>query len=114
MSPPFPFVFLPPVPYDPDKKSKPLKLGEPIEYLLRGSIKLPPNSDPNDREALNLQEPFAEYHSNYTIENGVIRFDRRVLTKTDEVPVAQLDAYTRFSKIAADDENTFIALNGDD
>ena len=111
---PFPFVFLPSVPDDPDKKSKPLKLGEPIEYLLRGSIKLPPNSDPNDREALNLQEPFAEYHSNYTIENGVIRFDRRVLTKTDEVPVAQLDAYTRFSKIAADDENTFIALNGDD
>ena len=111
---PLPFVFLPPVPDDGDKKLKPLKLGQPTEYVLQGSIKLPPNSDPNDREALNLQEPFAEYHSNYTIENGVIRFDRRVVTKANEVPVAQFDSYTRFWKIATDDEGTFIALNGGD
>jgi tetratricopeptide (TPR) repeat protein len=111
---PFPFVFLPPVPEDADKKLKPLKLGEPTEYVLTASMKLPPNSDPNDREAVNLQEPFAEYHSKYTVENGVIRFERHVLTKTDEVPVAQFNAYTRFAKIATDDEGTFIALNGGD
>lgn len=109
-----PFIFLPPVPDDADKKLKPLKLGEPTEYVLRGSMKLRANSDPNEREAINLQESFAEYHSKYTIENGVIHFDRHVLTKTEEVPVAQFDAYTRFSKIANDDEGTYIALNGDE
>ena len=111
---PLPFIFLPPVPDDADKKLKPLTLGVPTEYVLRGSMKLPTNSDPNDREAINLQEPFAEYHSKFTIENGVIRFDRHVLTKTEEVQVAQFDAYTRFSKIASDDEGTYIALNGND
>ena len=111
---PLPFVFLPPVPDDADKKLKPLKLGQPTEYVLTGSMKLPPNSDPSDREAINLQEPFAEYRSKFTVENGVIRFDRRVLTKTEEVPVAQFDAYTRFTKIANDDYATFIALNGND
>jgi len=111
---PLPFIFLPPVPDDADKKLKPLKLGEPTEYVLQGSMKLPANSDPNDREAINLDEPFAEYHSKYTIEDGVIRFDRHVLTKAEEVPVAQFDAYTRFSKIATDDEGTYIALNGGD
>ena len=111
---PLPFIFLPPLPDDADKKLKPLQLGEPTEYLLTGSMKLPANSDPSEREAIHLQEPFAEYHSKYTVENGVIRFERRVLTKTDEIPVAQFDAYTRFSKISSDDEGTYIALNGDD
>jgi tetratricopeptide (TPR) repeat protein len=109
---PLPFIFLPSVPDDADKKLKPLKLGEPTEYVLTGSMKLPANSDPNEREAINLQESFAEYHSKYSVENGVIRFDRRVLTKTDEVSVTQFDAYTQFWKTASDDEVTYIALNG--
>jgi tetratricopeptide (TPR) repeat protein len=111
---PFPLVFLPVLPEDFSKNSKPLKLGQPTEYVLQGSIKLPPNSNPNVRPAVDLLEPFAEYHSKYSVENGVIHFDRRVVTRTDEVEIAKFSDYAKFVKVANDDEGRFIALNGDD
>ncbi len=110
---PFPFVYLPDVPEESAKKLKPIKLGPPTQFVFHGTMTLPPKSDPAIRGSLDLREEFADYHSTYAEKNGVITFDRTVITKTDEIAPAQFDAYSRFVKKIADDEGRFIPLRGD-
>jgi tetratricopeptide (TPR) repeat protein len=110
---PFPFVYLPDVPEEPAKKLKPIKLGPPTQYVFHGTMTLPPKSDPAIRGALDLREEFADYHSTYAEKNGVLTFDRTVITKTDEIAPAQFDAYSRFVKKVGDDQGKYIPLHGD-
>jgi len=114
--PPFPVLFLPPVPDDADKKSKPkpIKLVPPQEWLYQATVKLPPHSTPHATAPIDLHEDFADYHSSYSVSNGVMHFERRLITKTDEIAPSQLAAYRKFVKAVMDDENTFISLRGGD
>jgi tetratricopeptide (TPR) repeat protein len=110
---PFPFVLLADVPEEPSKKSRPIKLGPPTEYVFHATMALPPKSDPGIRGSLDLREEFADYHSSYTEKDGVLTFDRTVLTKVEEIPPAQFDAYSKFAKKIADDQGKYIPLHGD-
>jgi tetratricopeptide (TPR) repeat protein len=110
---PFPFVFLPPVPEEDAPKSKPIKLGVPSEYVFHGTMALPPDSDPALHSTVDFHEDFADYHSSYTEENGVLTFERRVVTKADEVSVAQLPAYKKFVKEISDDQGRYIPLSAE-
>ncbi len=110
---PFPPVFVPPAP-DKDDKPMPVKLGTPVELLYEGSIRLPANSHPNSPATIDLQEPFADYHSSYTFSNGSLHFVRRLTTKAREVAPAQIEAYRKFVKAIVDDTTTFISLAGEE
>lgn len=110
--PPLPLLFLPGVPDDANAKSKPIKLGTPAELSFKGTMKLPPPSTPRAAAPVELRQDFADYHSSYTVSNGVMQFERRLTTKTHEVAPAQIEAYGKFVKAVIDDENTFISLPG--
>jgi tetratricopeptide (TPR) repeat protein/transglutaminase-like putative cysteine protease len=111
--PPLPLLFLPPVPDDADEKSKPIKLVPPEEWLYQGTMKLPSHSTPRAAAPVDLHEECADYHSSYSVSNGVMHFERRLTTKTDEIQASQIKAYGKFVKAIIDDENTFISLRGD-
>ena len=113
--PPLPYIFLPAPPEDKDKKSKPIKMGVPSEFVLRGTMKLPANSDPHIPEKIELHESFADYQSSSSVSNGFLKFERRLVTKTNEITVPQIDAYTKFVKAIAEDYGSMIPLrSGDD
>jgi tetratricopeptide (TPR) repeat protein/transglutaminase-like putative cysteine protease len=112
--PPLPLLFLPAVPDDANAKSKPIKLVPPEEWLYQGTMKLPPHSTPHAAEPMDLHEDFADYHSSYSVSNGVMQFERRLTTKTHEIAPAQIEAYGKFVKAITDDENKFISLRGRD
>jgi tetratricopeptide (TPR) repeat protein/transglutaminase-like putative cysteine protease len=111
--PPLPWLFLPAVPDDAAKKSKPIKLVPPEEWSYQGTMKLPMHSTPHAAAPVDLHEAFADYHSSYSVSNGVMHFERRLTTKTHEIAPAQIEAYGKFVKAIIDDENTFISLKGE-
>jgi tetratricopeptide (TPR) repeat protein/transglutaminase-like putative cysteine protease len=111
---PLPFLFLPPVPEDADKKTNPIKLGAPQEWSYQGTIKLPPHSTPRMAAPVNLHEDFADYQASYSVSNGGMHFERRLVTKTHEIPPSKIEAYGKFVKSVTDNEGTFISLRGAD
>jgi tetratricopeptide (TPR) repeat protein len=111
--PPLPLLFLPAVPDDADKKLKPLQLVPPEEWLYQGTMRLPPHSTPHTAVPVDLHEEFADYHSSYSVSNGVMHFERRLTTKTHEIAPSQIEAYSKFLKAILNDENTFISLRGE-
>lgn len=110
---PLPFLFLPAVSADADKNSKPIKLGSPKDFSLKGSIKLPPKSDPRVPSAVSLHEAFGEYQSTYSASDGVLHFERHLTTLAREISPAQIEAYRKFQKAIADDEGTYIPLSAE-
>jgi tetratricopeptide (TPR) repeat protein/transglutaminase-like putative cysteine protease len=111
--PPFPVLFLPPVPEDTDKKLKPIKLTTPEEWSYQGTMKLPPHSTPHASAPVDLHEDFADYHSSHSVADGTMHFERRLTTKAHEIAPSQIEAYRKFLKAIIDDENTFISLRGE-
>ena len=104
----------PPSEADTPKHPKPIQLGSPLEALNSGNMKLPSNSHPHLLPSLDLHEPFADYHTAYSVSNGILHFERRLSIKTREVTPAQFVSYRKFTKAITDDETTFITLRAED
>jgi tetratricopeptide (TPR) repeat protein/transglutaminase-like putative cysteine protease len=113
ITPPLPFGGVPALPHSDDKTPQPFVLGEPLDAKYRATIKLPAKWTVTLPKPLDLSTPFAEYHSAYSFKDGVLTAERRLITKADEVPVAQLDAYRKFQKAVSDDVQNQITLTGD-
>ncbi len=113
---PCPPMFLPDPPAEADaaKHPKPIELGSPFDALYRGTVKLPSNSHPHLLPSLDLHEAFADYHSAYSVSNGVLHFERRLTTTSREVTPAQFNSYRKFTKAITGDETTFITLRAED
>lgn len=112
ITPPFPPIFLPAAPNDADKSSKPIRLGSPRELSYKATIKLPANSDPQVPPPVFLHENFAEYHAaySYSASDGVMHFERQLITEEREIAPEQIEAYRKFEKAIEEDENTFTPL----
>jgi tetratricopeptide (TPR) repeat protein len=112
ISPPFPPVFLPDAPDEAEKGPKAIKLGSPVEEVYQTTLKLPTNADPQLPSAINLQEEFAEYHAIYSVSNGTLHVERRLITKTHDIIPEKLEAYRKFQKAVGDDIATLIPVFG--
>ena len=97
---------------DEDKKpTEPVTLGAPGEIVHRARIQLP--ADPfNLPRDVDLTTDFADYHSTYQIKDGVLIAERRLILKKDRVPLAEWEAFRKFGKLVADDEDSWINLTG--
>jgi tetratricopeptide (TPR) repeat protein len=113
MTPPFPGFDIPDLSDDVGKNPKPIKLGSPEEYRYIATITLPTKSNPDLLPAVNLNEDFAEYHSTYSVSDGVMHVERRLITKTHEVAPGQFEAYRKFIKAIVNDTTTYIPLFGE-
>lgn len=58
-------------------------------------------------------EDFGEYHASYTVKDGALVTDRRLIVKLREVPVEKYQAYKKFRKAVSDDHDLFIVLSAD-
>jgi len=114
--PPFPPIFITPVPDDAAAKTKPIKLGTPEESDYVASITLPTDLTPQLPAAVHLNTPFGTYDATYTfafaVSGGVLRVERKLITQAREIPPAKMDAYGTFEKSIESDEQTMIQLAG--
>ena len=97
---------------DEDKRpTEPVVLGAPGEIVHRARVQVPaePFNLPRD---VDLTTDFADYHSTYEIKDGILIAERRLVLKKDKVPIAGWEAYRKFGKLVADDEDSWINLSG--
>ncbi|HET9180048.1 MAG TPA: DUF3857 domain-containing protein [Terriglobia bacterium] len=113
ITPPIPFGGVPALPHSDDETPQPLVLGEPLNAQYHATMKLPEGWTATLPKPLDLITPFAEYHSTYSFKDGVLTAERRLITKADEISVAQLDAYRKFQKAVSGDIQDQITLTGD-
>ena len=113
ISSPLPPITLPTLAEKESKPSYPIWLGPPTETHLESHVELPKGYTPQVPKALDLKEDFAEYHASYTANNGILITDRRLVTKVQEVPISEYDAYKKFCKAVEGDHELYVALSSD-
>jgi tetratricopeptide (TPR) repeat protein len=89
---------------------KPVKLGQPGEVVLRSAVELPRGYTPQLTPPVNLKSDFAEYHSDYSFDKGVLTTERRLITKQREVPAVARPDYKSFTKTVADEWGSYTDL----
>jgi tetratricopeptide (TPR) repeat protein/transglutaminase-like putative cysteine protease len=107
---------LPPMGVEMSKDSKkPLEsvvLGGLGEIVYRGKVTLPAGYSATAPANVDLVRDYAEYHSAYSIENGVFFATRRFVIKKNEVALSGWEDFRDFGKAISDDENNFVHLTG--
>jgi tetratricopeptide (TPR) repeat protein/transglutaminase-like putative cysteine protease len=96
-----------------EKPSKePVFLGAPGEIVYTSEIELPPGSSVKPPKNLDLDEPYAEYHTQNLLEGGKLKTKRRLVIKKSEVTVAEWESYKKMAKAASDEAFTYLPLSG--
>jgi tetratricopeptide (TPR) repeat protein len=108
---PLPFVTVPVVDDKNDKPSYPIWLGPAATIYSESHLELPKGYTPIIPIGVDLKEDFAEYHASHRFKDGVLISERQLVVKAKEVPVAEFDAYKKFSKAVSEDYGMFIALS---
>ena len=97
---------------DEDKKpTEPVVLGAPGDIIHRARVQMPAGYAPKLPKNIDLTTDFADYHSKYELKDGVLIAERRLILKKFKLPLAEWEAYRKFGKAIADDEDTWISLN---
>jgi len=100
-----------PFPNAEEKPSHPIWLGPILEVHYESIVQLPKGYQPQVPPRVDLKESFAEYHAAYSASAGVLRTDRRLITKVREVPLSDYDAYKKFTKAVSEDRETYVAAS---
>jgi len=108
VSPPLPPIAWPAYRDDETKPTVPLWLGQASELEFRSQVELPKGYAPVLPSAVNLKEDFAEYHATYSVKDGKLITERRLITKVAEIPVGEYENYKKFSKAMEDDHNRYV------
>ncbi len=80
------------------------ELGSPGELVYASSVQIPKGWSLFPQKNVELKEDWAEYHSTYSLADGVFKAERRVLIKKNKVPLDQWDKYLAFRRAVYDDE----------
>ena len=96
------------------KPAQPVVLGPPGQIVHRARVELPSGYQAKLPKNVDLVTDFAEYHSVYSLKDGVLNAKRQLVVKKDKVPLAQWDAFRNFGKAISDDENSWVTLNRHD
>ncbi len=109
---------LPPMGVEVTKDSKEKKPLEPVllgalgKIVYRSRVELPPGYSMTAPKAVNLVEPYAEYHATNVVEDGVLTTNRQFDIKKNEVALSEWENFRKFGRAIADDEFNFVRLNG--
>ncbi|MHB8215159.1 MAG: DUF3857 domain-containing protein [Candidatus Sulfotelmatobacter sp.] len=105
---PPPAFFLPAASEDDSQPKEPVWLGSIIDITSEARIELPKGYTPQLPTGVDLKYDFAEYHSTYSQSHDVLIVERHLVTKSREIPVAELAQYKAFNKSMQDDANRYV------
>jgi hypothetical protein len=97
---------------DAKKPTEPVYLGAPGQEVYKARIYLPHEYKPTVPRNSDVKNDFAEYHSMYSLTDGVFTAERRLVIKKAEVPLNAWDEYRKFCKSVVDDENGIYERTG--
>jgi tetratricopeptide (TPR) repeat protein len=93
------------------KPSVPIRLDAVGEYEYESRVEFPDGYLPRLPANLELEEDFAEYHASYSVEGGLLQTKRNLTVKLREVPVNEYEAYSKFARAVADDQEVYVPLS---
>ena len=96
-------------PLDLDKRKKSVVL-TPGTMEETSKIKMPPGAMLRAPDPVDLVEEFAEYHSKYRFEGGVLHSKKSLAVKQTTIEPARFGAFRRFLKTIQDERSDQIAL----
>src|SRR5262249_16056571 len=95
----------------PDSKpSSPIWLGSIGEMRYESRVQLPTGYTPELPANIDLKEDFAEYYTAYSVKDGALAADRKLILKAREVPPSEYEAYKEFAKKVTNDRESYIVL----
>jgi hypothetical protein len=86
------------------KPADEISIGSPGEQIYRATVQLPAGWSGFVPVSVDLKEDWAEYHASYSIKNDAYIAERRLVTKTDKVPLDQWEKYLAFRRGIYNDE----------
>ena len=95
------------------KPLEPLPLMGPGKLIYRSQMELPASYSMTPPAALNLIEPYAEYHTTNTFSGDVLTTTRELVIKKSELALGDWEGFRRFGRAIGDDEFGFMPLQGD-
>ena len=106
----FPIFGLPSPGEETKKHEYPIELGAPVEVSAKWKIQLPAGYTPKLLPNLDLMDSFAEYHTAYAFNDGILSFERRLTVKAKRIPMAQIEEYRLFWHKADEDIRSYTFL----
>jgi hypothetical protein len=108
---PFPPLGLPTLRGNQAELVAPVWLGTTGEAEFVGTVKLPKGYTPAVPSNVQVAFDFAEYNATYSLNNGVLKCDRKLLIKLHEVPTTEFKQYKSFLKSIGDDWDDYVVLS---
>jgi tetratricopeptide (TPR) repeat protein len=108
--PPLPVLYLPDIKEGKTAPTTPIWLGVPGEVRFHSSMELPKDYELEVPKSVDIKEDFAEYHASYTLKDGTLIADRRLIMSVSEVPIEEYEKYKAFRKQVNDDYGVLVAL----
>ena len=97
---------------DKEFQNQPVELGPRGEFTMHGSIELPDGFSPliPAPAKVSINEDFAKYETSYSFAGSTFKYDRHVVTATQEIPAGKRGEYLKFQKSVSDDEDRMIQI----
>lgn len=93
-----------------DKPVDPIDMGSPGEMIFRTTVHLPEGYSLEIPENVSSNVSFAEYHATYSVKEGVLSSERRMVVHVSKVAATGWSEYLKFEKAVLNDENQFIQI----
>jgi tetratricopeptide (TPR) repeat protein len=105
---PMPPITVPHLNDEHEKSGQPLYLGSAGKVDYVSDIKLPDGYTPQLPTNLDLTTDFAEYHSTYSLKDGILHAERRMTVLMKEVPATKFASYRDFEHKVSDDQGAWV------
>jgi tetratricopeptide (TPR) repeat protein len=109
--------FTPPLPpttlphsVDEEMPDEPIDLGAKGQFIYSAKVELPEGYSLEIPDGANAKTGFAEYHAVYSVKDGVLTAERRVILNGSKVTASQWPAYQNFVKTINGDQSRWIQL----
>src|SRR5215813_218041 len=112
ISVPLPWISIPGLSDDHEKSGQPVYLGAPTNIDYQAELKLPKGYTPQLPADVDAKTDFAEYHSKYSIQDGVLHAERQVKVLVKEVSSSQFGKYREFLHKLDDDQGAWVTFTG--
>jgi tetratricopeptide (TPR) repeat protein len=110
ISPPLPVMLLPDIKESKKYRKFPIWLGVPGEVHFRSTLELPKNYTPELPKNIDMEEDFAQYHAEYSVKDGALVTDRRLVFFVSEVPISSYEKYKAFVKRVNNDRDEMTSV----
>jgi hypothetical protein len=111
ISAPLPAAYLPDIKEGTKTPSAPLWFGVPGEIQFHSTVELPKSYTLQLPPTVSTKEDFGQYDGEYSLQDGVLTTDRRLVLFVSELPVTGYPNYKEFRKQIVDDRERMIQLS---